>query len=182
MIDLTLANEWQFKCPETGFVYPWYTKPFLDILTTWDLKGKRVFEYGLGASTLWWEAKGAKVFGVDSNREWFEAVWNASAVRWPVNRAAIYHIEDKDFYISFPAQVGQWDIIVVDGDWRDECAQAAYRHLKTQWKGGILIIDNWLQPSVWVASEETQKLLGEPTGCYKQPGHPDWQTAYWEIK
>ena len=37
-----------------GILYPWYTPQFLDELRTWDLKDKKVFEYGGGDSSIWW--------------------------------------------------------------------------------------------------------------------------------
>jgi hypothetical protein len=44
-------NEWQFLDAH-GMVFPWYTKLFLDILATWDIKDWDVFEWGGGYSTI----------------------------------------------------------------------------------------------------------------------------------
>lgn len=177
MINLSLYNEWQYLCPRTGLVMPWYTKPFLDILRTWDLAGLKVFEYGAGASTLWWQDQGCIVWSVDSSLEYIEAV----KVQRKRPSVLLYQEMEEGYIHTLDLSSRPWDIIVVDGMYRDQCATKAYWNLRQSF-GGILIIDNWMQPSVWVASEETRELLGEPTGCYRQPGHPDWQTAYWEIK
>ena len=46
-------NEWQTLDPETGLVFPWFVRPFLDVLKTWDITNWDIFEYGCGFSTLW---------------------------------------------------------------------------------------------------------------------------------
>lgn len=174
MIDLNHCNEWQHRDPATGLVFPWYTKSFLDELVTWDLKDKVVFEYGAGASTLWWFKKCQAVYGAESNRDWFMQVIKATK-----GGGCITLLENKKDYIKAARQfVRLYDIIVIDGEpieWRDDCVPYALAYLKP---GGRLIIDNWLQPSVgWMPSEETQQLLSQyPSIVYPQTGHPDWKT------
>lgn len=181
MIDLNATNEWQHRCPETGLVLPWYTKSFLDELVTWDLKDKVVFEYGAGASTLWWAAKCKGVASVEYDKAYADTVniWMSKryvqyARSWPVSWYSI-----KEPYINCVRSLG-WnsDIIIIDGEpiaWRDDCVKPALDCLKPC---GKLIIDNWLQPSVgWMPSEETQQLLSQyPSIAYPQDGHPDWKT------
>lgn len=172
MINLTVPNEWQYQDESLGgILFPWYVKPFLDELATWDLKDKTVFEYGMGASSLWWANKAGKVFGVDNNLEWFSEV--VAALKGKGNYE---HIEDREDYCN---AVSEWselfDIIIIDGAYRDECVIPALNSLK---EGGILVVDNWMQPSVEIASEENQELLlSMAHRVFKQPGHPDWQTA-----
>jgi predicted O-methyltransferase YrrM len=164
MIDLSTPNEWQHIDPETGLLFPWYVKSFLDELATWDLKGKIVFEYGCGASTLWWRKKAKSVYSMDENKEYAEAVTGVHLAANPVD------------YVNWIYETPSPDIVVIDGErLREECVQPALACLR---QGGKLIYDNWMQPSVEVQSEETQKiLLSLPHFIYKQYGHPDWQTA-----
>lgn len=171
MIDLNTTNEWQFRDAE-GLVLPWYTKSFLDELVTWDLKEKVVFEYGAGASTVWWDSKCRNAFAVESNIEYLNAVRNE------VNELSVYFACTKETYLKFITKPRvQYDIVVVDGDpieWRDNCVTWAIDYLKP---GGRLIIDNWDQKSVWVPSDETRKLLADwLVKIYPQEGHPDWKT------
>lgn len=170
MIDLNATNEWQHRDPETGLVFPWYTKSFLDELATWDLKDKVVFEYGCGASSLWWAGRCKQLYGVENNREYFEAVSKKIG-----DIACIDHAMEESAYINAIRQWGiQFDIIVVDGSWRDESIPTVLEHLKP---GGKIIYDNWMQPSVCCQTEEVQAtLLALPHDIYKQIGHPDWQT------
>lgn len=169
MIDLNATNEWQHRDPDTGLVFPWYTKPALDEIVTWDLKDKTVFEYGCGASTLWWAAKCESVYAVESDLQYYLAV--TTELR---DEQLIIQRSDKNEYINAPKTFGKFDIIIIDGDYRDACVPVALDCLKP---GGVLIFDNWMQPSVELQTEETQKLLlGVPHKIFKQPGHPDWQT------
>lgn len=180
MIDLNSCNEWQHRDPETGLVLPWYTKSFLDELVTWDLSDKKVFEYGAGASTLWWNKKAKNVFTVESDQKYFEAlvpyIKNESLMMWTDQQ-----IDYVEFIFRHPIR---FDIVIIDGEpiaWRDDCVKPALDCLNP---GGRLIIDNWQQASVgWMPSEETQQLLSQyPVKVYPQIGHPDWKTAVFTIK
>jgi predicted O-methyltransferase YrrM len=177
MIDLNAMNEWQHRDPVTGLVFPWYTKSFLDELATWDLSNKKVFEYGGGASTVWWNKQAKHVFTVDNNEPFFEALIKHIGE----DSVMMYTpIENKMQYVNYVygPHGGPFDIIIIDGEpieWRDDCVKPALDCLKP---GGKLIIDNWMQPSVgWMPSEETKALLAPyPCKVYTQEGHPDWKT------
>ncbi len=182
MIDLNATNEWQHRDPEMGLVFPWYTKSFLDELVTWDLKDKVVFEYGAGASTLWWAKKAFKVYSVDSSSEWIIAVKRELIKSWTPGWFK-FDGEKETYTNSIRDCDIKYDIIIIDGEpiqWRDDCVKPALDYLVP---GGKLIIDNWLQPSVgWLPSEETQQLLSRyPVQVYPQIGHPDWKTAVFTI-
>lgn len=168
-------DEWRFIDPETGLVFPYYTKSFLDVLATWDLKDKVVFEYGCGTGSLWWHKK-CNYYGIESNVEWFDKLKEIeSSLQIGYCNPAwteLYplYINETDLY---------FDIIIIDGIERDKCVTPAMLRLKS---GGILIIDNWDQPSV----DETIRvhrdmLLSKEHYIYNQEGHPDWKTAYFVI-
>ncbi len=172
MIDLSLCNEWQHIDSQTGLVFPWYTKSFLDELVTWDLKDKTVVEFGMGASTLWWQRKTKWLTSFEANRDWYNSVVMAMEGKCSDEYfvTSISGIENK--------LIENYDIAIVDIDpveWRDKCIELAWDSL---WPGGKLIVDNWDQPSVWVPSQQTRDILNDyECKIYKQEGHPDWQTA-----
>jgi predicted O-methyltransferase YrrM len=176
MIDLTKPNEWQRLDKSTGLVSPWLTFPALDEIETWDLKDKIVFEYGLGASTIWWAKKCKRIEGVETSFKW----WLATCEKLrelKLSNCMLYSEGRPAEYVDSVYSDWQYDIIIIDGDpvgWRDACVKPSLECLA---KGGKLICDNWHQPSVWMPLYETQKLLTSfPHKIFKQPNHPDWQT------
>lgn len=167
-------NEWQRIDESNGLLMPWYTHPFLDELQTWDVSKWNVFEYGAGMSTLWWRNKANHVESVDSSLEWSKTV------------RAIYspHYDNFIESIRFHDKYKELDCVIIDcepNEWRDNCTEMALNGLK---KGGILIIDNYEQPSVepnvWTKTNEL--LKNYECKIFKQPNHADWKTAYWIIK
>lgn len=150
--------------PSNGLIMPWYTSPCLEWLVTLGLKGKRVFEYGVGDSTLWYRSKGAVVSGIDSNPEW---ILHVGLSNWAGG--------DKSYTSSILTHDILFDIAVIDGDYRDECTEYALKSLKP---GGFLIIDNYKQASAdldhW---PKTEKLIeGMEVTYFKEPEHDDWVT------
>lgn len=156
---------WQ-TLDDNGIQMPWYTRPCLKWLKTLDLKGKKIFEYGVGHSTKWYKYRGALTCGVDSNKEWADLA------------GCDYINCDSDggqsAYITSIEQHGDFEIICIDGIFRDECTELALRHIK---RGGFIIIDNYKQPSVQEHWPITEVLItGMNTVLYKEPKHYDWQT------
>lgn len=163
MIDLTTPNCWQRM--DGALLMPYYTHPALEVIRKWDLKGKRIFEYGVGASTLWWRSRGAIVKGVDNNEEY-------------AAQLGVKHVTNRQQYIETPIWDDAFDIIIVDGEpieWRDDCIKGALEALKF---GGTLVVDNWQQSSVgWLPNADSIELINDlPHRIFKQEGHPDWST------
>ena len=164
MFDIYQPNEWQFIDPELNLIFPWYTKSFLDELVTWDLLDKEVLEIGGGFSTIWWNNKCHHVHTIENNKFWAQQI--------------------KDFYSNvnildniIPNK--KYDIIIIDNDDcdRDDMILLALELIKDN---GIIICDNWMQPEVWIS--KTPHLLERfEHKIFKQPNHPNWQTAYFVI-
>ena len=57
-----------------GEVMPMYTYPCYEYLNSIDWTGADVFEYGTGFSTVWWKNKGANIYGVEHNKQWYDKV------------------------------------------------------------------------------------------------------------
>ena len=119
MIDLNAMNEWQNRCPETGLILPWYTKSFLDELVTWDLAGKVVFEYGAGASTLWWARKALAVYSVESNIDYVIELHKVIKR----NTRLLLSEDNANYVAEIYNHDREFDIIIIDGEpiqWRDD--------------------------------------------------------------
>lgn len=169
---------------DRGVMMPWYTRPCLEWLDKLPLNKMQVFEYGCGASSLWYISRTGGYSGVDSNKEWL--LINVTG-RDDDNYQSL--VTDKDVYAKCSVwdfwgkkidehTFGWYDIVVIDGLYRDDCTEFALKALK---KGGYLIADNFEQASAdlahWPKTRELTKHL--PLTIYKEPTHPDWQTAVW---
>jgi hypothetical protein len=157
-----IENEWRYYDNELKIPFPWYTRPCLEWLLTIDLKFTRVFEYGVGDSTKWYIKKGViRTYGVDDNIHWAKS-------------ANAYHAEKFYEYVTSIERNAPYDIVVIDGIYRDACTKYALEFLKAD---GYLIIDNYKQPSVQAEWPLTEKLIeGMEIMEFKEPGHEDWQT------
>lgn len=118
-----------------GSPIPWYTYPAVEYLTQLDARGLTIFEFGCGNSSLFWARKEARVWCVEHNPEWHAAV---SAQSFLLQGLALR--EDKKGYAAAVGETGEtFDIIVIDGVWRNECLREALPRLR---EDGIVILDN----------------------------------------
>lgn len=181
---------WRHINEETGELYPWYVKPALELLDSMDLKDKIVYEYGVGDSSLWWAKRCKKLYGVESNPYWANIVnkkigdiatirCNPNFIKYTEDFKAI-DTKDPELYINdILKHKVKFDIVIIDGLDREECVEPAISCMKSN---SVLIYDNWMQPSVTVQSEETQKrLLAYEHKIFSQEGHDDWKTAIFYI-
>lgn len=160
---------------DNGVMMPWYTRPCLEWLDKLPLNEMSVFEYGCGASSLWYISRRSDYYGVDGNEEWLFAHYNC-------HYNSQYFKWDKQDYLECIGeyQSGPFDIIIIDGDYRDDCTEYALKHLKP---GGYLICDNFEQASAdfahWPKTRELTKNL-KVVGMFKEPTHDDWVSAVWQ--
>lgn len=180
-MTISEKQEWQFVDKRLGILFPYYTMPCLEVIDQWDFRGKDVFEYGLGASSWWYAIRGANVHGVDDNPDYFKRVQEGAIAANFYTKMKIKLEEDSAKYVnSIYEHKILFDIIIIDGEhWRDECFGPALDKIKP---GGVLIVDNWCQPSVYMPSEVVRnEMWGRPVTIYKEPSHEDWQTAIYKI-
>lgn len=118
-----------------GSPIPWYTYPAIEYFNQMDAKGLRVFEYGSGNSSLYWAHKGAEVWSVEHDPAWYESMGTRSA-----QLKGLFLRESPSQYATAIASAGgDFDLIIIDGAWRNECANAALAHLRPS---GMIILDN----------------------------------------
>lgn len=118
-----------------GRPIPWYTYPAIEFIRTLRLDGCRVFEYGSGNSSFFWAQRVMQVIAVESNPVWADEVRSKK-----VENLTLITLEKKDDYVKAPLSAGgQFDIVVVDGRYRRECAVVAADIVNDQ---GMIIFDN----------------------------------------
>ena len=120
---------------KNGDPIPWYTYPSIEYLNQFDFSEKSVFEYGSGNSSLFWAKRAGKVISVEGDKSWYEKVSKMNSFE---NLSFIF-AEDKVSYISSIDGFTGFDIIVIDGYHRKECADYAIKKLNP---GGFIILDN----------------------------------------
>ena len=118
-----------------GLPIPWYTYPAIEYLREFDLRGYTIFEFGCGNSSHFWAALGATVWSVDHN-----TVWHAKMTAEATLNQTFYLAVDREHYIGAMDLPGRnFDIVVIDGAWREDCVDPAISHLNA---GGFIILDN----------------------------------------
>lgn len=94
-----------------------------------------VFEFGSGHSTLWWAARAKSVSAIEDDQRWFDLVSSTVPENVDLRLAA-----DSATYQRAAADSGRrFDVIVVDGTDRNECALASVSALT---ENGVVIWDN----------------------------------------
>jgi hypothetical protein len=114
---------------------PWFTYPAIEYLNRIDVSEWNVFEFGIGESTAYWSSRGANVYGVEHNRDWFDSM----QARGLPNTHLLYETERARYCQAIRSSSDLLDVIVVDGIYRETCIEFAIASLKSY---GIIILDN----------------------------------------
>ena len=149
------------------FGQPWLVFDAIEFLQSLDLKGKQVFEYGSGGSTLFWLHKGATCVSVEHDPRWYTTVQQRLPPGSPIDYRLTLPIvrsdadlcndpADPECYASndaashgytFREYVSQidlfpdehFDVVLIDGRARPSCVKHSMPKIRT---GGILVLDN----------------------------------------
>ena len=115
---------------------PWYTYPAIEFIENKIDSDFRIFEYGSGNSSLWWSERVTQVISIESDANWFGYIKE----NMPSN-VELYLIEDDLKYASAINQYEDhsFDVIIVDGSNRNQCAEFAISKVKNQ---GFIIFNN----------------------------------------
>lgn len=117
---------------------PWFTYPFIHFLVA-RLKNKavKVFEYGAGMSTLFWQKLALKVVSIEHDKEWVEKL------KPKVEENVLLKYIPLEFNGSYCREVLSYsnffDIIVIDGRDRVRCMRNCIEALN---EIGVIILDN----------------------------------------
>lgn len=118
----------------SGNPIPWFTYPAIEYLSQFNLKKSSVFEWGCGASTEYFALKSKSVFSVENDRNWFEQV---NAKNLP--NVHLVYAKGTSYIQAIKKPRRKFDIIVIDGLFRDKCVDIAPKFLSL---GGLIILDN----------------------------------------
>ncbi len=127
---------------------PWFTYPSIEFLNQLDFKMCNVFEFGSGNGTQYWANHASSVTSVESDLEWFKR----TNIQNGPNQTILYRVQLGDYVDSLESGPAPYDVIIIDGSWRYDCAVKAVTNIK---EGGMIILDN----SDWFP--DTSKYLQE---------------------
>lgn len=120
-----------------GRPLPWINYPTIDFLARRVRPEMSVFEYGCGHSTLWWAARVREVIACDHDADWIERIRPRAPAHVTLRHVAL---EVGGDYCRVVAEYpGRFDIVVIDGRDRVNCARHAMTGLKPS---GVIVWDN----------------------------------------
>lgn len=122
-----------------GKPIPWYTYPAIEYLSHLDFSKKKIFEYGSGNSSLWWLGKASSVVSVEDNEKWYEKVSEEAHAHF--DRFKYILEKNKNKYIS-ALDADTYEIVIIDGKYRPECANHVLSLYKDSERGEMLVFDN----------------------------------------
>jgi len=119
---------------KAGEPLPWYTYPAIDYINQLDFSDKCVYEFGSGNSSLFWSRISKEVVSVEHDEKWY-----SSRVDHLKPNLVLKHRTGKNYCASILEEGGEFDVIVVDGIFRDCCCEHLQKKLK---RNGLVILDN----------------------------------------
>jgi hypothetical protein len=136
--DGWLRSRRENRCVDRdGRPLPWLTYPAIDFLSRRIRKDMVVFEYGCGASTLWWAKRTARVIAVEHDPVWAAKIASEAPPNATVNQVAL---EPEGPYVeNIKAHGIRFDVVVIDGRQRVRCVPHAMEALSP---AGVVVFDN----------------------------------------
>jgi hypothetical protein len=120
-----------------GNPIPWFTYPAIDFINRRLRSDMKIFEYGCGASTLWWAKRVGSVVSCEHDEQWYRKI-----VALAPSNVTIHHVEfDNNLVYAGTIQKYErvFDLVVIDGPDRVNCAMRSLEALKDS---GIIIWDD----------------------------------------
>jgi hypothetical protein len=131
---------------KNNYPIPWYTYPAIEYLSQFDYSSYQILEFGMGNSSIFWSKRCKHITCIEHRIEWFEQI-NSSINQ--TNTTLL--LKDEITYTEICNKIETFDIVIIDGIKRTDCAKNIAKCLKPE--TGMVIMDN----SDWYP--ETSKYL-----------------------
>ena len=117
-----------------GSYIPWITYPCISFLEERLTRNLTVFEFGCGASTVWWSDRVKQIYSIEDNEYWYKKIKEKSPenVKLELVDTAAYSSHILNYENMF-------DIIIIDGSDRFQSLKNSLSALKP---GGVVILDD----------------------------------------
>lgn len=115
---------------------PWISYDVQRILAGFLAETPRaVLEFGSGQSTRWYAERAELLVSVEDDPAWFAQVERQLGAMSNV----LYRLATDSHSYTMPAEAQSFDLIMIDGAWREECARTALDCLAPD---GLIYLDN----------------------------------------
>jgi hypothetical protein len=120
---------------------PWLVYEAIDYLANQIRETDNVFEWGAGKSSIWFAKKCKSIISVEHNEKWYNDLMLLQQNNPKLKNLTLIFNPDNAYYEKLIGNYEDnfFDIIIIDGIRRPECANSALNKLKLN---GLLIIDN----------------------------------------
>jgi SAM-dependent methyltransferase len=118
---------------------PWWPYPAIRMIDRLLRRFWRVLEFGAGGSTPWLARRVSRVLALESNRDWHLQVGSRLQALRCAGVDLLLRENAMDYTTADHCAPREFDFVVVDGAWRDRCAQTALRLVRP---GGYVYLDN----------------------------------------
>lgn len=130
------ANIEEFFYTDDNKIYPWWVTSAIKFVESRLLPHMKVFEWGSGNSTLFWEQYVDCVVSCEHDKTWYEKMKQHISKTKLIYKELVY---GGDYSKAILFEKDEFDIILVDGRDRNNCIVNAYEKLT---ESGIIILDN----------------------------------------
>lgn len=124
-----------YPCAADGEPVPWINYPMITFLQARLTKDLRVFEYGSGFSTLFFQRLVCEVVSAEHNDAWLGAL----TAKVSSNVTLLSVPSDAEYSRAISLCAKAFDVVLVDGIDRVNCVRMAFDHLTEQ---GVVILDD----------------------------------------
>lgn len=133
-----LGNPYEdFFYDENGMVNPWWSRTAIDLIQKNLTKDFAVFEWGSGNSTLFWSQYVGSVVSIEHDPEWYERMKNIVPDNVKLRFCELEY--GGEYCKKILDEKEKFDIILIDGRDRVNCALNSLEHLK---ENGIIVWDD----------------------------------------
>lgn len=138
-IEETLGGYESYKCKlpvdRCKHPLPWYTYPAIEFLQQYDFSTSDVWEFGSGNGSKFWAVRARTVTSLESDPQWYKrGIQELSS-----NQILLLRPEEEKYVNAIHELNKMYDVIVIDGKYRYNCAVEALKRIKN---GGMIILDN----------------------------------------
>lgn len=121
---------------KAGEPMPWLSLPFVHFLEPKLNSSIKMFEFGAGYSTRYFKERVGLIHGVEHNKAWLDQI--AQYIQSEHIKIQ-YKILDEGYVKAIEQSGLQYDLIIVDGRMREQCAIHASKFLSEK---GVLVLDD----------------------------------------